>query len=43
MRRDAAVFLAFLKSELVDKEIDPEEADDLLYAVLVKEVCSLQA
>lgn len=27
----------------VDKEIDPEKGGDLLYAVLVAEVCSLQA
>lgn len=43
MKRDVTVFLAFLQSELVDKGIDPEKADDLLYVVLVAEVCSLQA
>lgn len=43
MRRGATVFLGFLQSELVDKEIDPEKAGDLLYAVLVEEVCTLQA
>lgn len=43
LRRGATVFLGFLQSELVDKEIDPEKAGDLFYAMLVEEVCTLQA